>query len=55
METDILAPIAETVETGARLFLTTPFEQYTVTEGFLLLLLVFAFIWLIVQFFKGGF
>lgn len=55
MENDILAPVVETVEVGARLFLTTPFEEYTVTEGFLLLFLLAGVIWLCVQFFKGGF
>lgn len=52
METDILAPV---VETGARLFLTTPFSEYTVTEGFLLLFLLAGAVWLCVHFFKGGF
>lgn len=55
METDILAPVVETVEAGARLFLTTAFEEYTVTEGFLLLFFLAFIIWLCVQFFKGGF
>lgn len=37
--------VVETVETPPpRLFLTTPFEEYTVTEGFLLVLLLCAFI-----------
>lgn len=55
METDILAPVVETVEAGARLFLTTPFEAYTVTECFLLLFLLAGVVWLCVKFFKGGF
>lgn len=28
-------------------FLTKPFEEYTVTEGFLLLFLILAFCWII--------
>lgn len=49
-EIEAVAPSApleavETVEAlPPRLFLTTPFEEYTVTEGFLLVLLLCAFI-----------
>lgn len=47
--------IAPAVTETARVFLTTPFEEYTVTEGFLLLFLLAGVVWLCVQFFKGGF
>lgn len=54
---DILEPISDfmepAMETG-RAFLTTPFEEYTVTEGFLLLFFILGFIWLCTRFFKGG-
>lgn len=50
METEIIPTVTEVT----RAFLTTSFEEYTVTEGFLLLLLLAGFIWLCVQFFKGG-
>lgn len=50
----------ETVETvaaspDARLFLTTPFEEYTVTEGLLLMLLLLAVVMICVKLLKGGF
>ena len=48
---DLTPAVTET----ARLFLSTPFEEYTVTEGFLLLFLLAGFVWLCIQFFKGGF
>lgn len=44
--------VAEVVE-APRLFLTTPFADYTVTEGFLLLLFLFGFVLLIIWFFRG--
>lgn len=55
MESDILAPVAEMVEVGTRFFLTVPFGEYTVTEGFLLLFFLALVVWLCIQFFKGGF
>ena len=36
-------------------FLTKPFEEYTVTEGFLLLFLILAFCWIIWKIIKGVF
>lgn len=56
--TDVLQELpseAEEIITGARLFLETPFSEYTVTEGFLLLFFLGAFLCLIIWFFKGGF
>ena len=54
--TDILTEgISEEIVTGARLFLETPFSEYTVTEGFLLLFLLAGFACTIIWFFKGGF
>lgn len=44
-----------TVELVDRPFLTTPFEDYSVTEGFLLLLLVCIFISVCARLLKGGF
>lgn len=44
-----------TIEVVARLFYTTPFSDYTVIEGLLLLGLIAGFIWLCVHFFRGGF
>lgn len=52
---DTLAVAAEGVTDAARLFLTTPFVEYTVTEGFLLLFMLFGCCLLIIWFFKGGF
>ena len=38
-----------------RLFLTTSFEDYTVTEGFMLLFLLIFFVALCAKILKGGF
>ena len=56
---DVSEPL-ETVEAveapeGPRLFLTTPFEEYTVTEGLLLMLLLLAVVAVCVKLVKGGF
>ncbi|MTQ97473.1 hypothetical protein GMD88_10715 [Pseudoflavonifractor sp. BIOML-A6] len=51
METELIPAATE----AARAFLTTPFEDYTVTEGFLLLFFLAGFVWLCIWFFKGGF
>ena len=37
------------------LFLTKPFDEYTVTEGFLLLFLILGFCWLVWKIIKGVF
>lgn len=47
--------IAEVVELPDRPFFTTPFEEYTVTEGLLLLLVVVLVIRWITGMLKGGF
>ena len=57
---DVSGPgeVLETVEALAdtvRPFLTTPFEEYTVTEGLLLLLLLLAVVAACVRLVKGGF
>lgn len=59
--TDILLDVpmeaAEAVEGATEIlrpFLTTPFTDYTVTEGFLLLFLSAGFCVLMIWFFKGG-
>lgn len=38
---------------GTSLFLQKPFQEYTVTEGFLLLFLILAFCWAIWKIVKG--
>ena len=45
---------AEVVEPD-RLFLTTPFEEYTVSEGLLLMILLLAVVMICVKMVKGGF
>lgn len=54
-----LDPTGETVTYGEvvenRLFLTTSFEEYTVTEGFMLLFLLIFFVALCAKILKGGF
>ena len=47
--------IAEVVDVPDRPFFTTPFEEYTVTEGLLLLLVVLLVIRWIIGMLKGGF
>lgn len=47
--------VAEVVELPERPFFTTPFEEYTVTEGLLLLLVVVLVIRWITGMLKGGF
>lgn len=46
---------AAAVSSAASEFLTKPFEQYSVTEGFLLLFLILAFCWIIWKMIKGVF
>ena len=45
----------EVAEDTSRPFLTTPFEEYSVTEGLLLLLLLLAFVSVCLRIIKGGF
>lgn len=51
---DVFGEVVEIVE-EPRYFMTTPFEDYTVTEGLLLLLLLLAVILLCIKIVKGGF
>lgn len=50
-EIEVLAEVVE-VE---RPFLTTSFEEYTVTEGLLLMILLLAVVMICVKMIKGGF
>ena len=43
----------DAVTTAASEFLTKPFEEYSVTEGFLLLFLILAFCWILWRIIKG--
>lgn len=52
---ELPAEVSGAASDAARLFWETPFTEYTVTEGFLLLYLLVGFIGLIIYFFKGGF
>jgi hypothetical protein len=45
----------EVLEDTSNPFLTTPFEDYTVTEGLLLTILMVAFIMFCINVVKGGF
>lgn len=50
--------VIETMEVAvdtSRPFLTTPFEDYTVTEGLLFSMLLLAFLMLCIKVVKGGF
>lgn len=40
---------------GAHLFFETPFSEYMVSEGLLLLILLAGFLWILIWLFKGGF
>ena len=58
--TPAVAPVGDTVEVVAevvqdRPFLTTSFEEYSVSEGLLLMLLLALFAALLVKIVKGGF
>ena len=52
-ETPVTLPY--TASQDDNLFLTKPFDEYTVTEGFLLLFLVLAFCWILWKIIKGVF
>ena len=45
--TDESTTVPGAVTTAASEFLTKPFEEYSVTEGFLLLFLILAFCWIV--------
>ena len=50
----ILPAHAISPEETSSLFLTKPFESYTVTEGFCLLFLLLGFCWCVWKIIKGG-
>lgn len=52
---DASSPAVEVTTTEARPFLTTSFENYTVSEGLLLMLLLLAVVMICVKMVKGGF
>lgn len=45
--------LAPELVSDVHLFWETPFSEYTVSEGFLLLFLLLGFLWLIIWFFRG--
>lgn len=49
-----LVELAPEVADAAHLFWDTPFSEYTVSEGLLLLIALMGFIWILIYFFKGG-
>lgn len=53
-ETEFMEVVGEPVEQD-RPFLTTPFEEYTVSEGLLLMILLLAVVMICVKMVKGGF
>ena len=55
METPETVETMEVTEDTSRPFLTTSFEDYTVTEGLLLLILLLAFLMFCIKVAKGGF
>lgn len=55
LEEDTFTEIVAEVVEPERLFLTTSFEDYTVTEGLLLLLLLLAVVMICVKMLRGGF
>lgn len=52
---DVVSDLTPALADGAHLFLETPFSEYTVSEGLLLLILLAGFIWFLIWLFKGGF
>lgn len=52
---EIPVTLPYTASQDDNLFLTKPFDEYTVTEGFLLLFLVLAFCWVLWKIIKGVF
>lgn len=51
----IVSELTPALTEGAHLFFDTPFSEYTVNEGLLLLILVFGFICFIIWLLRGGF
>lgn len=54
-ETPEIPETLEVIEDTSRPFLTTSFEDYTVTEGLLLMILLLAFLMFCIKVLKGGF
>ena len=52
---ELVPELSDAVSSGVHLFWETPFSDYTVSEGLLLLLLLVGFLWLIISFFRGGY
>ena len=61
LEEEVLTPVIEgpleviVIKDVDRPFMTTPFEEYTVSEGLLLLILLAVFVMWCVKIVKGGF
>lgn len=53
--TEDVSVIKEEITEDPRLFLTTPFEEYTVTEGLILAVLLCLFVSALVRIIKEGF
>ena len=53
-EGNVIHSDAAAPEETSSLFLTKPFESYTVTEGFCLLFLLLGFCWCVWKIIKGG-
>ncbi len=51
---EAVSEVAPVLADGAHLFWETPFSEYTVNEGLLLLIFLAGFLWLIIWFFRGG-
>lgn len=55
--TDVVEAVSELTPAlvdGAHLFWETPFSEYTVSEGLLLLIFLAGVLWLMIWFFRGG-
>lgn len=50
---ETMADLAPEIVSNAHLFWETPFSEYTVSEGLLLLIFLAGFLWLIILFFRG--
>lgn len=50
---ETMTELAPEIVSEAHLFWDTPFSEYTVNEGLLLLILLAGFLWLVVWFFRG--
>ena len=52
---EMVSDLTPALTDGAHLFFETPFSEYTVSEGLLLLILLAGFLWFPIWLFKGGF